>query len=47
MMATEIMRSEKNKMCIPEHHFLVPAVLLGAYYNRTIEGDKKGKDRYC
>ena len=31
--ATELMRNPKIKMHGPEHHFLVPAVLLTSYYN--------------
>ena len=31
--AVEIMKNPKIKMHGPEHHFLVPAVLLSAYYN--------------
>ncbi len=32
-MAIKLMNSPKIKMHGPEHHFLVPAVLLAAYYN--------------
>lgn len=34
-LATEIMRSPKIHMHGPEHHFLVPAVLLTAWCNKT------------
>ncbi|MDP4280621.1 MAG: DUF5714 domain-containing protein [Bacteroidota bacterium] len=34
-MATEIMHSDKISMHGPEHHFLVPAVLISAYCNAT------------
>lgn len=34
-MAVEIMKNPKIKMHGPEHHFLVPAVLLTTYYNTT------------
>ena len=37
VMATDLMRSKKVAMHGPEHHFLVPAVLLTGYYN-TIGG---------
>ncbi len=33
--AIEIMRNPKIKMHGPEHHFLVPAVLINSYYNKT------------
>jgi hypothetical protein len=39
-MATEIMHSEKIKMHGNEHHFLVPAVLIAAYSNKTNNADK-------
>ena len=39
--AVALMRNPKIKMHGPEHHFLVPAVLLSAYYNRT--GDPEGR----
>ena len=39
-MAIEIMQSEKIKMHGPEHHFLVPAVLISAYCN-AINDDSK------
>jgi len=39
-MATEIMHSEKIKMHGPEHHFLVPAVLIAAFCN-TLQDDSK------
>jgi hypothetical protein len=41
-MALEIMRDPRVKMHGPEHHFLVPAVLLSAYYNHR--GDSKRKE---
>jgi len=34
-LSMELMRHPAIKMHGPEHHFLVPAVLLAAYYNRT------------
>jgi hypothetical protein len=34
-LAVELMKSPKIKMHGPEHHFLVPAVLLAAYCNLT------------
>lgn len=37
-MAVELMKSPVVKMHGPEHHFLVPAVMLTAYYN-TLERD--------
>ncbi len=37
-MAVTLMRSPQVKMHGPEHHFLVPAVLLCAYYNRFPDG---------
>jgi predicted RNA-binding Zn-ribbon protein involved in translation (DUF1610 family) len=36
-----LMKSPKIKMHGPEHHFLVPAVLLTCYYNHLKEPDKK------
>ena len=39
--AITLMRDPRIKMHGPEHHFLVPAVLLSAYYNVTGETDKK------
>ncbi len=39
-MAAEIMHSEKIKMHGPEHHFLVPAVLISSYCN-AINDDTK------
>jgi hypothetical protein len=38
-MAITLMRSPHLKMHGPEHHFLVPAVLLAAYYNRVRAAD--------
>ena len=40
-MAIELMKSSVINMHGPEHHYLVPAVLLTSYYN--IKGDKKTK----
>ncbi|UCH88081.1 MAG: SAM-dependent methyltransferase [Thermoplasmata archaeon] len=40
-MAVTLMKSPRVKMHGPEHHFLVPAVLLTAYYN--IKKDKEAK----
>ena len=40
-MAIELMNSESVNMHGPEHHFLVPAVLVTSYYN--IKGDEKEK----
>lgn len=37
-MAITLMQSPHIKMHGPEHHFLVPAVLLAAYYNRVNGG---------
>jgi hypothetical protein len=42
-LATVLMNSPKLQMHGPEHHFLVPAVLLTTYYN--IKGDRKEKIR--
>ena len=42
-MATEIMQSDKIKMHGPEHHFLVPAVLIAAYCNKTNDHSKSTK----
>ena len=39
-MATEIMHSEKIKMHGPEHHFLVPAVLISSYCNAVNDESK-------
>ncbi len=38
-MAAEIMNHPKIHMHGPEHHFLVPAVLITAYYNKTATPD--------
>jgi len=35
------MKNPKIKMHGPEHHFLVPAVLLSAYYNKKKDSRKK------
>jgi len=40
-MALILMRNQKIKMHGPEHHFLVPAVLLSCYYNVKNDGKKK------
>lgn len=40
-LAIELMRNHSVKMHGPEHHYLVPAVLLACYHNAT--GDPKGK----
>jgi len=42
-LATILMNSPKLQMHGPEHHFLVPAVLLAAYYN--VKGDPEQKRR--
>ena len=42
-MATAIMHSEKIKMHGPEHHFLVPAVLITAYCNILNDPSKQSK----
>ena len=42
-LAIELMKSPKIKMHGPEHHYLVPAVLLTGYYNAA--GDQKLKNR--
>ena len=39
-MATEIMHSEKINMHGPEHHFLVPAVLISSYCNAVNDESK-------
>ncbi len=39
--ALNLMRSPQVKMHGPEHHFLVPAVLLAAYYNAKKDEAKK------
>ena len=41
-MAMDLMRHPSVKMHGPEHHFLVPAVLLAAYYN--YKGDAAAKE---
>ena len=40
-MALTLMKSPSVKMHGPEHHFLVPAVLLAAFYNAKAEPDEK------
>ncbi|NLY46661.1 MAG: SAM-dependent methyltransferase [Tissierella sp.] len=42
-MAIELMKIPVINMHGPEHHFLVPAVLLASYYN--IKGEKNFKDK--
>jgi hypothetical protein len=42
-MATELMKNAKISMHGPEHHFLVPAVLISAYCNATGDGSKAQK----
>jgi len=42
-MALTLMKSPSLKMHGPEHHFLVPAVLLSAFYNVTGEASEKEK----
>jgi hypothetical protein len=45
-LALTLMRNPRIKMHGPEHHFLVPAVLLAAYYNSKKEyGEKATKIR--
>ena len=41
--ALTLMKNKKIKMHGPEHHFLVPAALLCAYYNQI--GDNKKKEK--
>ncbi len=43
-LATELMRSPAIAMHGPEHHFLVPAVLLTAYNNRHGREDRRARD---
>ena len=42
-MALILMRNPKIKMHGPEHHFLVPAVLLASYYNMKNDPEKKAE----
>jgi hypothetical protein len=42
-MALTLMKSQSLKMHGPEHHFLIPAVLLSAFYNTTDEPREKEK----
>jgi hypothetical protein len=42
-MATELMKSPKITMHGPEHHFLVPAVLISAYCNKVNDESKAAK----
>jgi len=42
-MAGNLMRDPRVNMHGPEHHFLVPAVLLAAYYNATKQSGKKAE----
>lgn len=48
-MALHLMRHPKVKMHGPEHHFLVPAVLISAYYNHKssvkISGERENEMR--
>lgn len=40
-MATELMKNENVNMHGPEHHFLVPAVLVASYYNKISKPELK------
>lgn len=40
-MAIELMKSESVNMHGPEHHFLVPAVLVTSYYNKILKPELK------
>ena len=42
-MALILMRNQKIKMHGPEHHFLVPAVLLASYYNLKNDDERKAE----
>jgi len=42
-LARIVMNSEKVPMHGPEHHFIVPAVLLAAYYNMKGDAEEKRK----
>ena len=42
-LATTLMRDSRIKMHGPEHHFLVPAVLLTTYYNKIGNADLKAE----
>jgi hypothetical protein len=42
-MAVKLMKTPAIKMHGPEHHFLVPAVLVAAYYNKL--GDARAKEK--
>jgi Family of unknown function (DUF5714) len=42
-MAVTLMKNPAVKMHGPEHHFLVPAVLLAAFYNQQGADEKAGK----
>jgi hypothetical protein len=42
-LAIDLMNHPSLKMHGPEHHFLVPAVLLAAFYNRKGTPEEKGK----
>ena len=42
-LASTLMRDRRLSMHGPEHHFLVPAVLLASYYNLTLDFEKKEK----
>ena len=40
-LATDLMKNPAIKMHGPEHHFLVPAIMLSVYYNTTKEYEQK------
>lgn len=42
-LAVNLMKNSKVNMHGPEHHFLVPAVLISSYYNNREEYNKKEK----
>ncbi len=44
-LAITLMKNPAIKMHGPEHHFLVPAVLLTAFYNQSTKGDKNLGDK--
>lgn len=43
-MAMNLMNSDRIKMHGPEHHFLVPAVLITAYHNKLGQADLKPRN---
>jgi len=45
-MAIALMKNPAVIIHGPEHHFLVPAVLLSAYYSKTVETGRKEKTIY-